>query len=68
MNNNRSPLLGKKKKIKFKKNTNSTLVKNRIGCVKKAAQDLKYVNKFDLEKGLKELILWRENHKNKNKK
>ena len=59
-------ILGKKKKIKFKKNTNSTLVKNRIGCVKKAAHDIKYVSKFDLEKGLKELILWRENHKKKN--
>ena len=59
-------ILGKKKKIRFKKNTNSTLVKNRIGCVKKAALDLKYVSKFDLEKGLKELILWRENHKKKN--
>ena len=58
-------ILGKKKKIRFKKNINKTLVKNRIGCVKKAAKQLKFKSQFDLEKGLKELILWRENHKKK---
>ena len=52
--------LGKKKKIKFKKNFNNTLVKNRIGSVKKAEVDLKFISKVGLTEGLKDLITWRE--------
>jgi UDP-glucose 4-epimerase len=35
------------------------MVQNRIGCPKKAKQDLKFEYKSDLESGLKDLISWR---------
>ncbi len=61
-------LVGKKKKIKFKKNFNRTLVKNRIGSVKKAELDLKFISKVGLAEGLKDLITWREKKLKKVKK
>ena len=35
------------------------LVQNRIGCPKKASQDLNFIHKYDLETGLLRLIDWR---------
>jgi len=40
-----------------------TFVKNRIGCPKKASQELGFTAKTPLKEGLKKLIEWRENHK-----
>ena len=41
----------------------TTFVKNRVGCPKKATQDLDFTAKTDLREGLKKLIEWRNNHK-----
>lgn len=40
-----------------------TFVKNRIGCPKKAAQQIAYQSSISLREGLKALIEWRNNHK-----
>ena len=40
-----------------------TFVKNRIGCPKKAAQQIAYQSSIPLRKGLTVLIEWRNNHK-----
>ena len=39
------------------------LVQNRIGCPKKAEQDLGFTYKYDLQSGLQRLINWRQSHK-----
>ncbi|MBL4854248.1 MAG: NAD-dependent epimerase/dehydratase family protein [Robiginitomaculum sp.] len=39
-----------------------TFVKNRIGCPKKAADEIGYIGDVDLEYGLKQLIEWRKNN------
>ena len=41
------------------------MVQNRIGCPKKAQQDLQFTYQDSLEKGLLDLIAWRESHKGK---
>lgn len=40
-----------------------TFVKNRIGCPKKAAEEIGFTAEMDLRDGMKKLIEWRENHK-----
>lgn len=40
-----------------------TFVKNRIGCPKKAAEQIGFVGKVPLDEGLKKLIKWRDTHK-----
>ncbi|MDC3025422.1 NAD-dependent epimerase/dehydratase family protein [bacterium] len=55
-------LTGSKKPIKYVKRNQNTLVKNRIGCPKKAERDLNFVAKIDLENGLERLIKWRREH------
>ena len=59
-------LRNSKKEIIYKKSSQATLVKNRIGCTKKAANDLDFVSKIKLKDGLKKLIEWRDNMKNSN--
>lgn len=39
-----------------------TFVKNRIGCPKKAAEQIAFKASVSLEEGLKQLIEWRKNH------
>jgi len=39
------------------------MVQNRIGCPKKATNDLGFAYKYDLRTGLQRLIDWRANHK-----
>ena len=39
------------------------MVQNRIGCPKKATNDLSFTYKYDLSTGLQRLIDWRETHK-----
>jgi UDP-glucose 4-epimerase len=41
----------------------TTFVKNRVGCPKKATQDLNFTAKTDLKEGLQKLIEWRNSHK-----
>ena len=41
-------------------NDSRALVKNRVGCTKKAEIDLGFKCKYSLEEGLKELIKWRK--------
>ena len=38
------------------------LVQNRIGCPKKASEQLGFAYKYDLRTGLQRLIDWRESH------
>ena len=42
------------------------LVQNRIGCPKKASEDLDFNYKYDLRTGLQRLIDWRETHSPEN--
>ena len=42
------------------------LVQNRIGCPKKASEDLDFSYKYDLRTGLQRLIDWRETHSPEN--
>tara|TARA_Y100000991_G_scaffold194637_1_gene163386 strand:+ start:6075 stop:7070 length:996 start_codon:yes stop_codon:yes gene_type:complete len=48
--------------IKFEERSQSTFVKNRIGCPKKAEDEINFKAKLKLKDGLKELIDWRSNH------
>jgi UDP-glucose 4-epimerase len=52
-----------KKPIIYKPSNQATLVKNRIGDPKLAAQHLGYKYQIDLDQGLKKLIDWRAAHK-----
>ena len=51
------------KKINYKPRTQNTFVKNRIGCPKKALDEIGFKSSIDLRDGLKRLIDWRKNHK-----
>ena len=51
------------KEIIYKENSNATFVKNRIGCPKKASQQIQFDYSIELEEGIKKLINWRKNHK-----
>lgn len=48
-----------KLKIIFEKNNNFLTVKNRIGSTLKAKREIKFNSKINLEKGLKQLIIWK---------
>ena len=48
-----------KYQIKFEERSQSTFVRNRIGCPKKAANEINFKSKIKLKEGLKELIKWR---------
>ena len=48
--------------IKFEERSQSTFVKNRIGCPNKAEEEINFKAKLKLKDGLKELIDWRSNH------
>tara|TARA_B100001121_G_C18664911_1_gene610808 strand:+ start:346 stop:1344 length:999 start_codon:yes stop_codon:yes gene_type:complete len=56
-------LTGCDKPIQYKPSSQATLVKNRIGDPKLAAQHLGYKFQIDLNEGLIRLIEWRNNHK-----
>ncbi len=59
-------LTNSKLEIKYMSRENITFVKNRIGCPKKASQEINFNSKVLLEDGLKKLINWRKNHLLKN--
>ncbi len=56
-------LTGFNKEIQYVPRSQATLVKNRIGCPKKAKKEIGFTADTDLEEGLKRLIDWRASHK-----
>ena len=56
-------LTGCEKPINYKPRSNATLVRNRIGCPKRAAEEIGFTAEIDLEEGLRRLIKWRNEHK-----
>jgi UDP-glucose 4-epimerase len=51
------------KPIKYAPRSQATLVRNRIGCPKKAGSEIGFTATIDLREGLKRLIEWRDSHK-----
>jgi UDP-glucose 4-epimerase len=56
-------LTGCKQPIQYAPRSQETLVRNRIGCTKKASRDIAFTASINLYEGLKRLIDWRANHK-----
>lgn len=56
-------LTGCKKPIQYAPRSQATLVRNRIGCPKRASAEIDFTAGVDLKEGLKRLIEWRRNHK-----
>ena len=56
-------LTGCKKPIRYQPRSQATLVRNRIGCPKKATQQIGFTAGIDLKEGLNRLIDWRVKHK-----
>ena len=56
-------ITGCEKPIQYAPRSQATLVKNRIGCPKKAKEEINYEAKLNLMEGLKQLIKWRNSHK-----
>jgi UDP-glucose 4-epimerase len=51
------------KPINYAPRSQATLVRNRVGCPKRAIAEIDFTAKVDLNEGLKRLIDWRESHK-----
>jgi len=56
-------ITGCNKQINYAPRSQATLVRNRIGSPKKAAEEIGFTAKLDLAEGLRRLIEWRNNHK-----
>jgi len=56
-------LTGSNQPIHYAERSQATLVRNRIGCPKRAAEDIGFTAEVDLRDGLKDLIAWRSSHK-----
>lgn len=56
-------LTGCNEPIQFKERSQATLVRNRIGCPKRATQEIGFSAEVDLDVGLKRLIEWRSANK-----
>lgn len=54
-------ITGSKLQIQYEP-AGQTFVKNRIGCPKKAAQEIGYQYSIELRQGLEDLIAWRNSH------
>lgn len=52
-----------KKPINYAQRSQATLVRNRVGCPKRASKEIGFDAKLDLMEGLKRLIEWRKSHK-----
>ena len=50
-------------KIDYAERSEATLVKNRVGCPKKATEEIGFKSTITLVEGLQKLIDWRKNHK-----
>lgn len=51
------------KPLNFAPRSQATLVRNRVGCSKRASAEIGFTAQLDLREGLKQLIEWRANHK-----
>ena len=56
-------LTGCGKPINYAPRSQATLVRNRVGCPKKASVEIGFTATLDLREGLKRLIEWRASHK-----
>ncbi|MFZ4541509.1 MAG: NAD-dependent epimerase/dehydratase family protein [Rickettsiales bacterium] len=56
-------LTGSSKPIQLAPRSQATLVRNRIGCPKRASSEIDFTASIDLEEGLRRLIAWRKSHK-----
>ena len=56
-------LTGSLKPINYAPRSQATLVRNRIGCPKKASAEIGYTSAIELREGLQRLIDWRASHK-----
>ena len=56
-------LTGCDKPINYAPRSQATLVRNRIGCPKKAFNEIGYTSSIELKEGLRRLIEWRATHK-----
>lgn len=52
-----------KKPINYAPRSQATLVRNRIGCAKRAKAEITFEARLDLKEGLRRLIDWRKSHK-----
>lgn len=55
-------ITGCQKPIQYAPRSQATLVRNRIGCPKKASAEIGYTATIDLREGLERLIEWRASH------
>lgn len=56
-------LTGCDQPINYAPRSQATLVRNRIGCPKRASEEIAFTAELDLREGLRRLIEWRANHK-----
>ena len=56
-------LTGSEKPINYAPRSTATLVRNRIGSPKRAAEEIDFTAPIDLREGLEKLIAWRASHK-----
>jgi len=56
-------ITGCQKPIKYIPRSQATLVRNRIGCPKRASSEIGFTATLDLKEGLQKLIEWRTSHK-----
>lgn len=56
-------LTGCARPINYAPRSQATLVRNRVGCPKKATEEISFTATLDLREGLRRLIDWRASHK-----
>jgi UDP-glucose 4-epimerase len=56
-------ITGTNKPIHYSARSQATLVRNRIGCPKKASKEIGFTATTELRAGLQRLIAWRDSHK-----
>ena len=56
-------LTGSNQPVQYAPRSQATLVRNRIGCPKRAAAEIGFTAGIDLQEGLRRLIYWRSNHR-----
>lgn len=56
-------LTGSNQPVRYKECSKATLVRNRIGSTKRAAEEIGFVAQVELREGLQKLIEWRASHR-----
>jgi UDP-glucose 4-epimerase len=56
-------ITGCRQPISYAPRSQATLVRNRIGCPKRASREIGFDARIDLNEGLRRLIEWRGSHK-----